>query len=231
MGIAATVSRAPSDADDTLDLHWLSPRDGVDGEERVGEKDLRWVSTSRLPAVDDDALLLVDSQGDPWAFVWATGAIMGDAAASARLDALEATPPQARVFNSANIATTTGVLTALTFDSERYDEGSLHSTSANTGRLTAPITGLYSIGACVRFTANATGIRYVSIRLNGALALIFDTRPAVNGDATVVVVSTQYRLAAADYVETTVIQTSGGNLNVETTGNYSPEFWMHRVSA
>jgi hypothetical protein len=77
MGIAATVSRAPSDADDTLDLHWLSPRDGEDGEESVGEKDLRWVSTSRLPIVGDDALLFVDSLGDPWAFVWATGASFG----------------------------------------------------------------------------------------------------------------------------------------------------------
>jgi hypothetical protein len=93
MGIAATVSRAPSDADDTLDLHWLSPRDGEDGEESVGEKDLRWVSTSRLPAEDDDALLFIDSLGDPWAFVWATGVVMGDAslaALSARLDLLEA---------------------------------------------------------------------------------------------------------------------------------------------
>lgn len=98
MGIAATISRAPSDPDDTLDLHWLSPRDGQDGEEVVGERDLRWVSTARLPAVDDDALLLVDSLGDPWAFVWATGASLSASPAEAtafdaRLDALEAVAP------------------------------------------------------------------------------------------------------------------------------------------
>jgi hypothetical protein len=54
MGIAATVSSAPTNAADTLDLHWLSPRDGADGEEVVRERDLRWVATSQLPAVGDD---------------------------------------------------------------------------------------------------------------------------------------------------------------------------------
>jgi hypothetical protein len=78
MGIAATVTHAPSDADDLLDVEWTSPRDGEDGEEVVGERDLRWVSTSRLPAVGDDALLFVDSQGDPWAQVFATGAALAD---------------------------------------------------------------------------------------------------------------------------------------------------------
>jgi hypothetical protein len=89
MGIAATVTHAPANADDLLDVQWTSPRDGQDGEEVVRERDLRWVSTSRLPAVGDDALLFVDSQGDPWAFVWATGSTL-DAGTDARLDALEA---------------------------------------------------------------------------------------------------------------------------------------------
>jgi hypothetical protein len=78
MGIAATVSSAPTNVADTLDLHWLSPRDGADGEEVVRERDLRWVATSQLPAVGDDALLFIDSLGDPWAFVWATGAALNE---------------------------------------------------------------------------------------------------------------------------------------------------------
>lgn len=138
--------------------------------------------------------------------------------------------PQARVFNSANIAITTGTVTALTFDSERYDNGSLHSTSANTSRLTAPITGLYMIGGHVRFAANATGTRQVLIRLNGATFLEPDSKANLGAGAAVdFTVTTAYQLVAGDYVELIVFQDSGGNLNVTAAGNLSPEFWMHRV--
>lgn len=138
--------------------------------------------------------------------------------------------PQARVFNSAAIATTTAVVKVVTFDSERFDNGGLHSTSSNTSRLTAPITGLYEIGACVEFASNATGYREVYFTLNGATAIAVDVRPAVNGQATVLPLSTQYRLVAGDYVEVNALQTSGGNLNVNAAANYSPEFWMTRLA-
>jgi hypothetical protein len=141
--------------------------------------------------------------------------------------------PQARVFNSAAIATTTAVAKTLTFDSERWDNGSLHSTSANTSRLTAPITGLYAIGANVEFASNVTGFRAlqfdVTFAAGGTATIAFDTRNAANGVVTIIPLATQYQLAAGDYVEAVVTQTSGGALNVAATGNRSPEFWMHRV--
>lgn len=139
--------------------------------------------------------------------------------------------PQARVFNSANISITTATVTALTFNSERYDNGGLHDTGSNTSRLTAPITGLYSIGASVRYAANVTGIRNTLIRLNGATFIATDTRTATaGGNATDVTLGAQYQMVAGDYVELVVFQDSGGALNVTSAGNLSPEFWMHRVS-
>jgi len=32
-------------------------------------------------------------------------------------------------------------------------------------------------------------------------------------------------------VEIIVTQTSGGSLNVQATGNYSPEFWIQKVGS
>jgi hypothetical protein len=139
-------------------------------------------------------------------------------------------PPAARVYNSANISITNNTVTALTFDSERWDNGDLHSTSANTSRLTAPITGLYEIGGCVRIAANATGIRSAMIRLNGTTDIASITEPTPSaGAASDFNPSTPYQLAAGDYVELTVYQNSGGALNVTAAGNFSPEFWMVRL--
>lgn len=149
-----------------------------------------------------------------------------------RLDRLQsaASPPvpQARVFNSAALTITTATDTALTFNSERWDNGSLHSTSATTGRLTAPITGLYGFGAAVRFAANATGDRTVYFRINGSTIVGVDDRRAPATRACSFVISGEYQLTAGDYVEVVVRQDSGGNLNVVAEANYSPEFWMSR---
>lgn len=144
---------------------------------------------------------------------------------------LAAGPAQARVFNSGALSINNATPTVTTFDSERWDNGDLHSTSANTGRLTAPVTGLYVVGASVSFASNGTGYREVRLRLNGTTSIAIDTRAAITGQPTRVVISTEYRLAAGDYVEVVVEQTSGGALNVEASGNWSPEAWAHRIGS
>jgi hypothetical protein len=137
----------------------------------------------------------------------------------------------ARVYNSANISVANNTVTALTFDSERYDTTSFHSTSVNTGRLTAPTDGYYAIGAHIVHDANATGVRSLFLRLNGAtfIGAIEVNAGTTGGRGTVLSVSTTYQLSATDYVEVIAYQTSGGALNVLAAGNYSPEFWMHRL--
>lgn len=141
--------------------------------------------------------------------------------------------PQARVFNNANLSINNGVATTLTFNSERYDNGGLHSTSANTSRLLVPITGLYMIGACVQFAVNATGYRYVDLLVTfaagGTATIVSDRRAGTAVIETTIPVETEYELAAGDYVEVVVAQSSGGALNVLAVASYSPEFWMHRV--
>lgn len=136
----------------------------------------------------------------------------------------------ARVFNTAAISiTTSGTNQALTFDSETYDLGDLHSTSVNTGRLTFPYAGTYIVSGHVEFASNATGYRQAFIRRNGSEALASLLVPAVNGAVTVLSVSTLFLFAVNDYVELVVTQTSGAALNVDAVNFYTPYFAAARI--
>ena len=135
----------------------------------------------------------------------------------------------ARVYNSGAETITTSTNTQLSFDSERYDTDTIHSTSTGTNsRLTATTAGKYLIVGCVQWEANGTGTRIVSIYLNGAT---FIGRVRVDPGNVVIVqeVVTIYDLAATDYVELNVYQVSGGDLNVDAVANHSPEFMMSRI--
>ena len=136
-------------------------------------------------------------------------------------------PPSCRVYNSANISIPNNSTTALTFNSERWDTDAMHSAVTNTGRLTAPIDGIYSIYGCVSWAGNATGVRSVTVRLNGSTLLAVSTISNVGAsDNPRNIVYTEYTLTAGDYVELTGYQNRGGALDIVATGNYSPEFGM-----
>lgn len=139
----------------------------------------------------------------------------------------------ARAYNSANISVSTATQTALTFNSEEFDadpNGEIHSTSSNTGRLTCRTGGLYLITGNVTFAANSTGYRQVSVRFNGsAVVAQVVTQAVTTGDVTEVSLTTVYPLAATQYVELLVQQTSGGALNVLAQTNWSPIFSMVKV--
>lgn len=143
-----------------------------------------------------------------------------------------ANPPACRVYNNANISTTSGASAlALTFNSERYDTDGMHSTSVNTDRITINTAGLYVITADVWFASNATGRRAAFVNLNGIVTITGLVISATNGDDTDMNLATTYKLAAGDYLQVLVQQNSGGALNVRGVGNVSPEFsatWVGR---
>ena len=136
------------------------------------------------------------------------------------------TPDGARVYNSAGETTTNESALSLTFDSERYDNGGLHSTISNTDRLTAQKAGKYLIWGNITWMANATGYRRVRIFLNVGTEIATDVRW---GNALLSLsqqITTVYHLAAADYVRLLADQSSGGNLDISAAPNVSPEFAM-----
>jgi len=145
---------------------------------------------------------------------------------------LAAGSPAARVYNSANISVANFSHQYLTFNSERFDNDSIHSTSSNTDRLTAPSAGVYLIQAHVRFASNATGTRALRLQVNGSTLIALRSQAAVAAGygQTELEISTTYKLAANDYVRVSAFQDSGGALNVEAGGNFSPEFAMTKLS-
>lgn len=139
--------------------------------------------------------------------------------------------PTCRVYNSAAITgIATSTRTALTFNSERYDNDGIHSTATNTSRLTCVTAGVYDIFGVADLGANATGIRQIEIRLNGSTLLAVAGTPG-NASNVPLSISTKYKLAVGDYVELTIFHTAGTNLDVGANGNYSPEFGCSWVSA
>lgn len=138
--------------------------------------------------------------------------------------------PACRAYNSANLAIANITETAVTLNSERFDNAAVHSTSSNTARMTIPsgAGGKYIIGAHIEFANNATGnTRNLHLRLNGTTAVAAINNTAPNASAvTRLTITTVYPLAAAEYVEATGYQDSGGSLNINVASNYSPEVYL-----
>ncbi len=141
-----------------------------------------------------------------------------------------------RVYNSANLSISHAVLTALTFDAERFDTDAMHSTTTNTGRITINTAGKYVVSASVKWNT-LTGASYetkVRIRLNGSTYLAGQSCMWGGGvyeySQIEQTVTTLYDLAQNDYLETVVYQNTGAALLVLASGNLSPEFSAHRLS-
>jgi len=121
--------------------------------------------------------------------------------------------PMAAVYKAAAQSIPDVTVTTLTFDTERYDSDSMHSTSSNTGRMTINTAGVYLIHLTGYFASNATGFRNAYLLVNGAGPYIMENKNAVNGDVTLINFSAELDLAVNDYVEVQLYQNSGGALN------------------
>jgi len=143
-----------------------------------------------------------------------------------------ANPPACRVYNSA--ATTSipnNAATTLTFDSERFDTDSMHSTVTNTSRITVNTAGLYVVNAQVFFAGNGTGERYVAINVNGATTIVRvqQVTNTTTGPWRAQAI-TLWKAAATNYFEVSVFQNSGAALNIQGgSAGDGIEFMAHWV--
>jgi hypothetical protein len=131
-----------------------------------------------------------------------------------------------RAYKSAAQLLTHNTPAAIQFDTERYDTDGMHDAGTPT-RFTIQTAGLYHIGATIAFAANATGQRNVGIRVDGTTDIVFEQVQATGALRTIVNIGIDHVFAAGQYFEVWALQTSGGNLNVETVADYSPEVWAH----
>lgn len=136
---------------------------------------------------------------------------------------------QVRVYNNANITIGDDSWTALTFNSERFDDLAQHSTTIDTSHLTCKEAGKYLIIACVAWAAHATGNRMIGIRKGGATYDLLQNNQALAAGGNIQTLAAIMDLAVDEYVELMVHQTSGGELNVSYSAGSSPEFMMQRI--
>jgi len=156
-----------------------------------------------------------------------------DAATKAIVDALEARYQiGARVYNNANIAIPWGAWTALTFNSEWWDNDAMHDPDLNPSRITIRTAGKYLIGGGVQFAINATGNRALDLIVNGVTSIAMANSIALAlASATRLSVNTAWQFSIGDFVELFAYQdeVGGAPLNVEATPARSPEFWAHKL--
>lgn len=144
--------------------------------------------------------------------------------------------PQARVYNSANIAIATFTSTTITFDSENYDftppgvSGQHDIAGANTDRLTCRVPGLYRIAGQAMFSSSATGDRQVWIELNGSTILASPILKAAGSFETELVVTTDYRLAVGDFARLRAFHNAGVGLDLVANPSRTPALMWHWIS-
>jgi hypothetical protein len=148
-----------------------------------------------------------------------------------RLENSQSRAPCGIVTHSASQTTTTGVNLTLAYDTAIDNNFGYWSSGTNT-RLTVPTgyAGVHLVTLSVRWNANATGYRLITVRLNGATPLAINIDDA-SGSEAASTIAFPYRFAAGDYIDSYVRQTSGGNLNVAALSQYSPVLAMTRLGA
>ncbi len=126
------------------------------------------------------------------------------------------TQPRCQVFHNTTQSLTSGVDTALLFNSEDHDTGGMHDTGANTSKITIPTggDGLYLLNGAATL-ANAVNAFHLYWRKNGTTAISCNSCGAqvAGGASQGVSNSCLVVLAAADYVELMALQDSGGAVN------------------
>lgn len=110
--------------------------------------------------------------------------------------------------------------TAITFETETVDTDDYHSTVSNTDSIIVPsgLGGQATIVCALEFATNGTGVREARLFKNGS-EIDHDIRVALSSDVTTprVVYHDMAAAQASDY-ECRGYQTSGGSLNVNSTG-------------
>lgn len=136
----------------------------------------------------------------------------------------------ARVFNGAQILVPSGVVTPLTFDSERWDTDNIHSVVLNTDRLTCRTAGKYVAVGQTRWGVSNVGIRALYIRLNNLTDEVAgqDLFPTAT-DSPEFEVVTFVDMIVGDFIQLSVFHNAGFALAIRRTANRSPVFMMHRI--
>jgi hypothetical protein len=136
------------------------------------------------------------------------------------------TPPMVRLTRTGTGNANNATWTSVTYDGgASFDTDSMYSSGAQT-RITINTAGIYLVIGGIGFASNATGFRGARLIVSGATVIAIDSRPPVNGDTTIITLSTLYEFTAGQYVECQAFQSSGGVLSVGASpgSHFSAQF-------
>lgn len=134
--------------------------------------------------------------------------------------------PMCRVYRTTDQSIPNVTWTNVTFNAERYDTASMHSTVSNTDRITIPSggDGVYEIIAHAVFALSTAPTRVIGLMKNGTLEIARSRYQLQISYSSRLHVATQVYLKAGDYVTCRVYQDNGSALALQYSGSQSPEF-------
>jgi len=136
--------------------------------------------------------------------------------------------PAAYVYHNVSQSIPNNTTTALAFNSERYDNDSMHDNATNNTKITINTAGKYSFSINIGWDTNATGLRSIGIRLNGTTYIAYTQEDASGLLQTIQTLTKTYNFSVGDYIEAIVSQTSGASISV-FANYYSPSLSIVRV--
>ena len=136
----------------------------------------------------------------------------------ASLEELTSDKPFCRIYNTNTQSISNNLETLLNYNTAISNVGGMYNINSPT-RVTIKKAGIYLVNLTVDFATNSIGLRYASIKLNNNNRISESSGMAVTegGFGTPIKLTVLREFAINDYIEATVIQRSGGGLNV--TGN------------
>ncbi len=158
----------------------------------------------------------------------AKAAIEANEAAISALSSSSAASPTVSVGTTTNQAIPNNAVRKVTWNAESFDTNAFHDNASNSTRLTINESGIYQINATIAWEANAAGDRLLTIVKNGSQTQLTDTETPVAGSSTSQSLSGILELAQGDFVEVTVFQSSGTELDLIST--VPMQFSMVKVS-
>lgn len=135
-----------------------------------------------------------------------------------------------KAYNNANITIPNNSPTVPTFNSEYWDTGGFHSTSSNTDRLTATVSGWYQVGCMFKWDDNTSGVREAGFIKNGGTYFAYHRLTPQTAN-TMVSFTETINLAIGEYVTMIVYQNRGGDLDMIYGAEYTPNFWMNYLGS
>lgn len=136
-----------------------------------------------------------------------------------------ANPPACRAYRTAALTLSSGVVTPVGMDQERFDTDTMHSTVTNNSRITFNTAGLYVVGGCLTFlTGGGSGARLLGIYVNGGTKIV-EAGPTATTATHGVNVMTAYNFTAGQYIELYAYEDGGANVAVNIAAAISPELW------